>query len=129
MKKGKLYWPDLQLPAINLWNAPMLVTVTKGKPYPRNKDILQFFEEKGLYAKTDEFKQFDKLEEETAELYEALRHESKESILSEAGDVYICLLNTLHCLGLTMEDAVNAATDKVVNRKGEVVEGLFVKET
>ena len=128
-----MYWPDLQLPPINLWTAPkqgkpMLVTVTKGKPYPRNKDIVRFFEEKGLYAKTDEFKQFDKLEEETAELYEALRHESKDSILSEAGDVYICLLNTLHCLGLTMEDAVNAATDKVINRKGEVVEGLFVKE-
>ena len=81
-----------------------------------------------MYAKTDKFKQFSKLEEETDELLEALQFKSKEEILSEAGDCYICLLNTLKCCGLTMEDAVNTAADKVVKRKGEIVDGVFVKE-
>jgi NTP pyrophosphatase (non-canonical NTP hydrolase) len=98
------------------------------KHYPRDNDIIYFFVEKGLYTKTDEFKQFEKLEEETDELLEALHYKSKEDILSEAGDCYICLLNVLHCCGLTMEDAVDAAADKVTKRKGQVVDGVFVKE-
>ena len=104
------------------------VTVTKRSSYPRDGEIISFFEEKGLYAKTDEFKQFSKLEEETDELLEALQFKSKGEILAEAGDCYICLVNVLKCCGLTMEDAVNAAVDKVVSRKGEVVDGVFVKE-
>tara|TARA_B100000929_G_C15511743_1_gene421152 strand:- start:32212 stop:32544 length:333 start_codon:yes stop_codon:yes gene_type:complete len=103
------------------------VTVTK-KTYPRNKDIISFFQAKGLYEKTDEFKQFEKLEEETDELLEALKFKSKEEILSEAGDCYVCLVNVLHCCGLTLEDAVNSAVDKVTKRKGSVQDGVFVKE-
>lgn len=105
------------------------VTVTKKNPYPRNQDIISFFEEKGLYGKTDEFSQFKKMEEEVEELYEELRHGPKENILSEAGDVYITLLNVLHCCGLTIEDAVNVAADKVLKRKGKVENGVFIKES
>lgn len=104
------------------------VSVTKKAPYPRDAEVVAFFEAKGLYAKTDEYKQFEKLEEETDELLEALKFKSKEEILSEAGDCYICLLNVLHCCGLSIEDAVNSAVDKVTKRKGQVVDGVFVKE-
>ncbi len=51
-----------------------------------------------------------------------------EQVLNEGGDVYITLLNVLHTCGLTMEQAVNYATDKVVNREGRVENGQFVKE-
>lgn len=104
------------------------VTVTKKNAYPRDKDIISFFQEKGLYENTDEFKQWEKLEEEVYELLEALQGTDKKAILSEAGDTYVCLVNVLHCLGFSMGQAVDEAVDKVVKRKGEVVEGKFVKE-
>lgn len=109
-------------------SAIVSATVSK-KAYPRNQDIIKFFESVDLYRNTDEFKQFTKLEDETEELYEALRHKPKSEILSEAGDVYICLLNILHCCDLTMEDAVNSAANKVTKRKGQMVDGLFEKES
>jgi NTP pyrophosphatase (non-canonical NTP hydrolase) len=95
--------------------------------YPRNQEIIQFFKDKGLYESTNDLIQFDKLQEEVIELEEALTSKSKAEILSEAGDVYICLLNVLHCCGLDLSDAVDAATDKVVKRKGRVVNGKFIK--
>lgn len=104
------------------------VTVVKGKAYPRNAEIIQFFKNKGLYENTNDLIQFDKLQEEVWELEQALCEKSKEEILSEAGDVYITLVNVLHCCGLELADAVDSATDKVVKRKGEVVNGKFVKQ-
>jgi len=104
------------------------VTVTKGKPYPRNKDIIKFFEEKGLYERTTWQDQFRKLMEEVDELEEALLLGADDQVLSEAGDVYITLLNVLTSCGLTMENAVNAAADKVLRRSGKVVNGQFVKD-
>lgn len=104
------------------------VTITKGKAYPRDKEIISFFEKKGLYETTTYKDQFLKLEEEVEELLEALHLGDDEQVLSEAGDVYICLLNVLKCCGLTMEQAVNYSADKVTKRKGKVVNGVFVKE-
>ena len=104
------------------------VTVTKGVPYPKDKAIIQFFESKGLYPKTTAECQFGKLEEEVDELWDALRTNSLEEILLEAGDVYITLLNVLHCKGLTIEQAVNAASEKVLKRTGKVEGGMFIKE-
>lgn len=108
--------------------AVLKATVTKGKPYPRNAEIIKFFEGKGLYEKTNFFDQFRKLEEEVDELHDALLLGDDEQVLNEGGDVYITLLNVLHTCGLTMEQAVNYATDKVVKREGRVENGQFVKE-
>ncbi len=104
------------------------VVVTKGKAYPRNAEIIGFFEGRGLYERTTWRKQFEKLEEEVDELKDALLLGDDEQVLNEAGDVYITLLNTLHSCNLTMEQAVNYATNKVLKRNGEVVDGKFVKE-
>jgi NTP pyrophosphatase (non-canonical NTP hydrolase) len=103
-------------------------TVVKGKAYPRNDEIIRFFKDKGLYESTNDLIQFDKLQEEVNELEEALTSKSKAEILSEAGDVYICLLNVLHCCGLDLSDAVDSSVDKVTKRKGKVKNGMFVKE-
>ncbi len=104
------------------------VTVVKGKSYPRNAEIIQFFEDKGLYERTDFLSQFKKLEEEVDELKDALLLGDDEQVLNEAGDVYITLLNTLHSCGLTMEQAVNYSTNKILKRSGKVVNGVFIKD-
>ncbi len=103
------------------------VTVVKGKAYPRNDEIIAFFEDRGLYERTTWRAQHLKLEEEVDELKDALLLGDDEQVLNEAGDCYICLLNVLHSCGLTMEQAVNYATNKVVKRKGKVIDGVFVK--
>lgn len=91
------------------------------KNYPRDREIIRFFESKELYANTNCLLQWDKLEEEVYELEEALKYKSEEEILLEAGDVYITLLNVLHCKGLSIEEAVEAAANKVLKRQGEVI--------
>ncbi len=103
-------------------------TVIKGKAYPRNDEIIQFFEDRGLYERTTWRAQFEKLEEEVDELKDALLLGDDEQVLNEAGDVYITLLNTLHSCNLTMEQAVNYSTNKILKRKGKVVNGVFVKD-
>lgn len=102
--------------------------VTKGKPYPRNNEIIRFFEDKGLYERTTYRDQFMKLMEEVDELQDALQLGDDEQVLNEAGDCYITLLNVLHTCGLTMENAVNYSTDKILKRKGRVENGVFVKD-
>lgn len=104
------------------------VTIIRGKAYPRNAEIIGFFEDRGLYERTTWRAQFEKLEEEVDELKDALLLGDDEQVLNEAGDVYITLLNTLHSCNLTMEQAVNYATDKILKRKGKVVDGKFVKD-
>jgi len=104
------------------------VVVTKGRAYPRNAEIIGFFEDRGLYERTTWKAQFLKLEEEVDELKDALLLGDDEQVLNEAGDCYICLLNVLHSCGLTMDNAVDYATNKIVKRKGKVVNGQFVKE-
>ncbi len=103
-------------------------TVVKGKAYPRNDEIIQFFEDKGLYERTDFLSQFKKLEEEVDELKDALLLGDDEQILNEAGDVYITLLNVLKTCNLTMEQAVNYSTNKILKRSGKVVNGVFIKD-
>lgn len=103
-------------------------TVIKGRPYPRDRELIQFFEDKGLYDTTHWKDQFNKLEEEADKLKDALLLGDDEQVLNEAGDVYITLLNVLKCCGLTMEQAVNYSADKVLKREGKVENGVFIKD-
>lgn len=47
----------------------------------------------------------------------------------ELGDVFVTLIVTSECMGIDPLHAMHKAYEKIKNRKGKMVGGVFVKET
>lgn len=76
----------------------------------------------------DPDKQFMKLSEEVGELAETLTKDRPEETGLEAGDIYIVLTILLMQKELDITECVYEAFQKIKNRKGEMVDGVFVKQ-
>ena len=49
-------------------------------------------------------------------------------IIDSVGDVYVVLVILCMQLGLDINDCIKAAYEEIKDRKGKLVNGLFVKE-
>lgn len=84
--------------------------------------------ERNLHS-ADPNKQILKLGEEFGELCQALAKNRKPAAVKDAiGDMYVVLTILSMQLGLDIEDCVAMAYDEIKDRKGEMVNGVFVKE-
>ena len=91
--------------------------------------IRKWADDRGLIAATTTGRQFDKLEEELEELREALMdQEPLKFVMEEMGDMLVVLINIAYKLGVTMEDCVRMAYEKIKDRKGRIIDGTFVKD-
>lgn len=72
--------------------------------------------------------QMVKLLEEAGELAEGINKNKKDLIVDSIGDVYVVLVILCMQLGLDINDCIKAAYDEIKDRKGKLVNGLFVKE-
>ena len=93
--------------------------------------VVEWAEVRGIFTEATDLNRLNKLLEEVDELEEALMQiypRNTEEIKLEAGDVIVTLINLLHPIGLDLETCLDAAYQKIKNRKGEVVNGMFVKE-
>ena len=72
--------------------------------------------------------QMVKLLEEAGELAEGINKNKKDLIVDSIGDVYVVLVILCMQLGLDINDCIKVAYDEIKDRKGKVVNGLFVKE-
>jgi len=76
----------------------------------------------------DPTKQALKLGEETGELFEGLA-KSNESMTKDAiGDMYVVMTILSQQLGFTIEECIEMAYDEIKDRRGKMVDGVFVKE-
>lgn len=73
-------------------------------------------------------KQFQKLIEEVGELAETLTKDRPEETELEAGDVYIVLTILLMQKDLDITESVYKAFQKIKDRRGKMIDGVFVKE-
>ena len=73
-------------------------------------------------------KQIKKLKEEVNELKDALEKQSEEDVLLEAGDVLVVLMNICRLRGFDLVEALRRTYIKISQRKGEIKDGVFVKE-
>ena len=73
-------------------------------------------------------KQFIKLTEELGEVAEAISKGKEEEILSELGDMLFVIQVLATQKGSTPEECLYLAYDKVKDRKGRMVNGVFIKE-
>lgn len=89
--------------------------------------IRNWAQERGIYEKGDVKTQFLKLQEETGELAKAILKNDKEEFIDAIGDCVVVLTNLAALGGKNIEECINSAYDVIAKRKGEMINGTFVK--
>lgn len=90
--------------------------------------IQQWAVERNLHN-ADPHKQILKLGEEFGELCQALAKNRKPFEIKDAiGDMYVVLTILALQLDLDIEECVRAAYGEIEDRKGEMINGIYVKE-
>jgi NTP pyrophosphatase (non-canonical NTP hydrolase) len=84
--------------------------------------------ERGL-DKVEPSKQMVKLMEETGELASGIARDNKELIKDSLGDVYVVMVILALRLGLDLQECIEGAYNEIKDRKGKLVNGVFIKET
>ncbi|WP_313894704.1 MazG-like family protein [Psychrobacillus sp.] len=90
-------------------------------------NIKQWARERNLDT-ADSYKQALKLGEEFGELCEGMAKNNPEQVIDSIGDMYVVLTILSMQLGTSIEDCAACAYDEIKDRKGKMVNGVFVKE-
>src|SRR5699024_589252 len=77
----------------------------------------------------DPSKQALKLGEEIGELFEGLAKNNEDLTKDAIGDMYVVMTILFEQLGFTIEECIEIAYDEIKDRKGRMVDGVFVKES
>ena len=108
------------------------MTITKAtvkKRARRESDILKWAAERGIMDNSTAYAQYGKMEEEFMEVGEALENRDKDELRKELGDLYVTAVMVANLYGLTMAECIDAAYEKIKDRKGYLnADGVFVKE-
>ncbi len=98
--------------------------------------VIQWANDRNIISGSTPIKQHDKLIEEVIETRDAIvsysldyHHQSTEEIKDGIGDSIVCLINLASMYGVSLEECLQQAYDEIKHRKGEMVNGIFVKET
>lgn len=93
----------------------------------RFEDIRQWAEDRNLIEGSTPEKQLVKLIEEAGELAGDLAR--GRSVADDIGDMVVVLTILAAQKGLTIEDCIELAWDDIKDRKGRMIEGVFIKES
>jgi NTP pyrophosphatase (non-canonical NTP hydrolase) len=102
------------------------------------QSIRDWAQQRGIYEKGDAKTQFLKLQEEVGELAKAILKEDREEMIDAIGDIAIVLTNLAQLCPIyksdnfiekmKIEDCINSAFQVIINRKGKMQNGTFVKD-
>ena len=76
----------------------------------------------------DPTKQVLKLMEEVGELAEGIVKDDRALVIDSIGDIQVVLIGLALQLDLDYEDCLEHAYNEIADRKGKVINGVFVKE-
>lgn len=85
-------------------------------------------EERNLINGSDSFRQLAKLMEETGELASGIAKQRPDVIADSIGDCVVVLTILAAQNGLFIENCIEAAYNEIKDRKGRMVDGVFIKE-
>lgn len=91
------------------------------------KPIRDWATEKGIYEKGDIKTQYVKFQEEAGELAKAIINNDKSEIIDAIGDCVVVLTSIAYFNGLSIEECINSAYEVISKRKGQMINGTFVK--
>ena len=89
--------------------------------------IEEWARERGLDT-ADPAKQMLKLGEEYGELCQGLAKDRPEQVKDSIGDMYVVMVILSLQLGLDIEDCVMHSYGEIKDRKGKLVNGVYIKE-
>ena len=90
--------------------------------------IREWAQQKGIYDKGDAKTQYIKLMEEMGELAMSLLKENNDEFQDAIGDCVVVLTNLAKLKGYNIEDCINGSYQIIAKRKGQMVNGTFVKD-
>ena len=90
--------------------------------------IRKWAQEKGIYEKGDPKTQYIKLMEEIGELAQSILKNDPEEFMDAVGDCVVVLTNLAALNGVNIEDCINGSYQVIAKRKGQMINGTFVKE-
>ncbi|MBT3549105.1 MAG: hypothetical protein HOI56_00725 [Gammaproteobacteria bacterium] len=88
--------------------------------------IGQWHRDRNLIDGSTDKDQYMKLVQEAGELSDSLC--KGKDIRDDIGDMMVVLINIMVRNNLTMEDCLSVAYNDIKNRKGKMIDGIFVKE-
>ena len=91
-------------------------------------NIRSWADVRGIYEDGNAHTQYVKLQEEAGELAKALLQDDHEEIVDAIGDIVVVLTNLAHLEGVKIETCIASAYNQIKNRKGEMINGTFVKD-
>jgi len=90
------------------------------------KKIIAWHKARNLIEGSSDHQQFEKLLEEVEEL--RLNIMTSQPIVDDVGDIVVVLINLCERNGLTLKECMAHAYNDIKDRRGRMVDGLFVKE-
>lgn len=90
--------------------------------------IRQWAKARNLIEGSTPDRQLVKLIEEVEELEEAFWKNDQEEYIDAIGDCVVVLTIMAAQRGLNIEDCIGSAYEQIKDRKGRMVDGIFVKE-
>ena len=90
--------------------------------------IEQWAKERNLHT-ADPAKQMLKLGEEFGELCQGMAKNKPDQIEDSIGDMYVVMTILSMQLGVSIEDCILGAYEEIKDRRGKMVNGVFVKES
>jgi len=104
----------------------------------REAEIIQWGIDRNIIGPTalsNRTKQLDKTYEEVDEIADAILEDeqglpdrARDMARDGIGDVYVTLVLQAQMWGLTMEECIEQAWNQIKDRKGRMVNGIFVKD-
>ena len=91
-------------------------------------EVVKWAIQRNLIAGCTSKDQFTKLVEEIGELSKEITRGKKEQQISELGDCLVVLTILAQQLDTDLEECLETAYNKIKDRKGTMINGVFVKE-
>jgi NTP pyrophosphatase (non-canonical NTP hydrolase) len=92
------------------------------------KKVIWWADDRRLFDNTTSLDQYRKLKEEFDELGNAIVELDKLGIQDAIGDMIVVLTMIARILGTNLTSCYTVAYDEIKDRKGKMVNGIFVKE-
>lgn len=93
-----------------------------------NEKILEWGEDKGILTQSDARTQLLKTMEELGELASGLLKGDRDLVIDSYGDIIVTLILGANMEGLDLVDCTEIAYNEISGRKGETVDGVFIKD-
>ena len=91
--------------------------------------IRNWAHERNLVDGSDSFRQMTKLVEEMGELAHGIAKNRPDEIMDGIGDMVVVLTILAAQNDITIEQCIAMAWDEIKDRKGRLIDGVFIKES